>query len=108
MGSSSLFAQGFKPPSPGKAVVYFCRVTIYCATYSFEYFNNDKYIGMFKAKNYLRYECDPGEQLFWATSENKEFAAADLKEGGTYIVLIDVVTQFHKPNVGFTPISASD
>jgi len=85
-GSSSLFSQGFQPPAEGKSVVYFVRVSGYAGAISFEYFHQDKYIGIFKKKNYIRYECNPGKQLFWASSENKEFVTADLKEGGTYII----------------------
>ena len=108
MGVSSLFAQGFQPPAPGKAVVYFTRVTGMGFAISFEYFHQDKYIGAFKGQNCLRYELDPGEQLLWASSENKEFVTCDLKEGGTYIVLVDVIMGAMKARVGFNPISATD
>jgi hypothetical protein len=107
-GSSSLFSQGFVPPSPGKAVVYFARVTKYGYKVGFEYFDNDKYIGAFKDKNYMRYECDPGQQLLWASSENKEFITCDLKAGGTYIVIVDMIMGAWKGRVGFTPITADD
>jgi hypothetical protein len=107
-GFSSLLAQGFQPPSPGKAVVYFVRVTSYGFAVSFEYFHQDKYIGIFKGKNYMRYECDPGEQLLWASSENKEFVTCDLKEGGSYVILVDVIMGGMKAHVGFNPITASD
>jgi hypothetical protein len=107
IGCSSLFAQGFKPPSPGKAVVYFCRYTSYGFTTSFEYFHNDKYFGIAKGKNVVRYECDPGQQLFWLSTENKEFVTADLKEGGTYIVIINVLPGGMKGHVGCQPIDAS-
>jgi len=99
-----VMSQGFQPPSQEKAVVYFVRVTKYGKAVSFEFFHNDKYIGAFKGKNYMRYECDAGEQLFWASSENREFLAADLKEGGTYIVIVDVIMGFWKGHVGLTPI----
>jgi hypothetical protein len=101
-------AQGFKPPAEGKAVVYFTRVTDYGLAISFEFFHNDKYIGIFKGKNYMRYELDPGEQLLWASSENKEFVTADLKAGGTYIIIVDVIMGAWKARVGFTPITADD
>ncbi|MBC8320716.1 MAG: hypothetical protein H8E34_08340 [Bacteroidetes bacterium] len=104
----SLFAQGFQPPTEGKAVVYFVRVTHYGLAISFEYFHQDKYIGVFKGQNYFRYECDPGEQLFWASTENKEFVTADLKAGGTYIVIVDVIMGAWKARVGLTPISVND
>jgi len=101
-------AQGFKPPSEGKAVVYFTRVTDYGMAVSFEFFHNDKYIGIFKGKNYMRYELEPGEQLLWASSENKEFVTAELKAGGTYIIIVDVIMGAWKARVGFNPITADD
>jgi len=108
LGQSFLFAQGFQPPAEGKAVIYFVRVSGYGGGASFEFFHQDKYIGVFKKKNYMRYECDPGEQLLWASSENKEFITTNLKEGETYIVIVDVIMGFWKAHVGLTPISVSD
>ena len=107
-GIKTLNAQGFKPPSTGKSVVYIVRVTDNGITTSFEYFHQDKYIGIFKGKNYMRYECNPGKNLFWASSENKEFITADLKEGGTYILIVDVYTGAIKYRVGLIPITEKD
>lgn len=107
-GTSQLFAQGFTAPADGKAAVYFVRVSGWGGNYSFEYFHQDKYIGVFKKKNYMRYECEPGEQLLWASSENKEFITADLKAGESYIVIVDIIMGGWKPRVGFTPITAED
>lgn len=107
-GFMSLHAQGFQPPEPGKAVVYFTRVSSYGGSTSFEYFHNDQYIGIFKGKNYMRYELDAGEQLLWISSENKEFVTCDLKEGGSYIIIIDVIMGFWKAHVGASPITVED
>jgi len=101
----SLFAQGFQPPAEGKAVVYFTRVSSYGYAVSFEYFHNDEYIGVFKGKNYMRYECEPGKHLFWASSENKEFIEADLAAGGTYIVMVNIEMGAWKARVGLSPIT---
>lgn len=108
VSSSTIFAKGFQPPSPGKAVVYIARVTKWGKAVSFEYFHQDKYIGVFKGSNYIRYECDPGKNLFWASSENKEFITADLVEGGTYIVIVDIIMGAWKARVGLSPITAND
>ncbi len=108
VSASAVFAKGFQPPSEGKAVIYFVRVTGWGGAISFEYFHGDKYIGVFKGKNYMRYECDPGEQLLWASSENKEFLTADLKAGGTYVVIVDVIMGGWKAHVGLKPITADD
>lgn len=34
----------------------------------------------------MRYECAPGEHLFWAYSENKDFITAELEAGKIYFV----------------------
>ncbi|MCX6243460.1 MAG: hypothetical protein NTU98_02040 [Bacteroidetes bacterium] len=108
VGHQETWSQGFKPPSPGNAVIYFARPTSYGYAVAFQYFDNNKFIGEYKGKKYFRYECSPGHHLFWAKSENDEFLEADLKEGETYIVKIDVIIGTWKAHVGFTPISYSD
>jgi len=108
LGSTTISAQGFQPPADGKAVVYFVRTTSVGGAISFEHFHGDKYIGAFKGKNYMRYECNPGEQLFWASSENKEFITADLVAGETYIVHVNILMGGWKAQVGLTPISIND
>lgn len=107
-GMHLLNAQGFVVPAEGKAVVYFVRVSDYGYAASFEFFHGDKFIGTFKGKNYMRYELDPGKQLLWASSENKEFITADLEAGSSYIVIVDVIMGFWKAHVGLSPISSND
>lgn len=103
---SNLSAQGFQPPAEGKAVVYFTHVK---KTNGREYFHQDKYIGLLvKGKNYMRYECEPGKNLFWASAENKEFVTADLMEGGIYIVIGENKMGMWSPGVRLTPISEKD
>ncbi len=106
--STGVEGQGFQPPANGKAVVYFVRVSSWGAGTSFEFFDGNRFIGAFKGKNYMRYECDPGEHLFWASSENKEFMTAELKAGSTYIVIVDVITGMWKNHVGLHPITVKD
>ncbi len=101
----NLFAQGFQPPTEGKAVVYFTRVTLYGKPVEFEFFHQDKYIGVFKGDQYMRYECEPGTQLFWASSENKEFLTAELEADKVYIVMVDVIMGVMKAHVGLTPVT---
>jgi hypothetical protein len=107
MTGTVLYGQGFTPPAEGKAVVYFVRVTNYGFAVAFEYFDGDKFIGDFKGKKYMRYECDAGQHLLWASSENKEFITADLKAGGSYIVIMDVIMGAWKARVGATPITST-
>jgi hypothetical protein len=108
LGVNVTNGKGFTPPSPGKAVVYFARVTNYGKGVSYEFFDQDKYIGTFKKKNYMRYECNPGKNLLWASAENKEFVTADLQEGGTYILIVNVVMGWGSARVGMNPITSAD
>lgn len=102
----SLLAQGFQPPAKGKAVIYFVN---FKKKDSFEYFHQDKYIGIIKkGGNYLRIECEPGEHLFWASAENKEFVTATLLEGGSYIVVCAAKMGMWSKRVKLTPIVEDD
>ena len=75
-----------RPPSPGRSVVYFARVSDLGFAINFSYFDSASFIGITSGKNYIRYECDPGWHLFWARSENKTYVEADLEEGKIYFI----------------------
>jgi len=98
------FSQGFTPPAEGKAAIYFVRVSDYGALVSFEYFHNKEFIGIFKGKNYMRFEYPAGEHLFWASSEDKEFVKCDLKAGESYMVLVNIEMGAWKARVGLEPL----
>ena len=104
LASINLLSQGFTSPADGNAAVYFVRVSNYGGAVSFEYFHNKKFIGVFKGKNYMRYECPAGENLLWASSEDKEFLKCDLKAGETYIVLVNIEMGPFKARIGLERI----
>jgi hypothetical protein len=104
----NLFAQGFTSPADSNAVVYFVRVSSYGGLASFEYFHDKKFIGIFKGKNYMRYECPAGEQFLWASSEDKEFLKCNFKAGETYIVLVNIEMGAWKARIGLEPITADN
>lgn len=106
LGINLAYSQGFTPPARGKAVVYFVPESKKGIA-SFEYFHNDKYIGVFKKKNYMRYECNPGQNLFWISTENKEFITADLQEGETYIVIVCMEFGWARVRVSAYPLSSN-
>ncbi len=106
--SSPLFSQGFTPPADSNAVVYFVRVSGYGGSTSFEYFHNDKFIGVFKGKNYMRYECPEGENLLWASSEDKEFLNCDFEAGKTYLVLVNIQMGAWKARIGLEPLTVEN
>jgi hypothetical protein len=79
--------QGFIPPAKGNSVVYFARVHPYQSSVPFTFFDGDTFITDFLGHNYFRYECKPGEHLFWASSDNTDFIPAELMANETYVVL---------------------
>ena len=106
--SSPLFSQGFTPPADSNAVVYFVRVSGYGGSTSFEYFHNEKFIGIFKGKNYMRYECPEGENLLWASSEDKEFLNCNFEAGKTYLVLVNIQMGAWKARIGLEPLTVEN
>lgn len=100
-----VFSQGFTPPADSNAVVYFVRVSGYGGSTSFEYFHNYDFIGVFKKKNYIRYECPAGEQVLWASSEDKEFLNCNFKAGETYMVLVNIQMGAWKARIGLEPLT---
>jgi hypothetical protein len=96
------YGQGFQPPNEGKAVVYFVSATK--KLIPFELFYNQQFIGEVEKMNYMRFECDPGQQLFWASSENKDFLNATMEAGKSYIVMVEMVSGFWRLNPRLCPI----
>ena len=79
-------AQELKKPSEGMAMVYFTRSEAMGFLINFKYFDGEKYLGKFNYGKYLAYECDPGQHLFWAKSENSDFVEAELEPNKIYIL----------------------
>ncbi len=80
-----LQAQSFEQPSEGKSLVYFVRSSGTGALVNFKYFDGETFLGKNNGVHYFKYECEPGEHLFWIASENRDFLKADLKPNATYV-----------------------
>lgn len=91
-----------------KATVYFTRASGLGTLINFTFFDGEKAIGRFNGGKYMKYECEPGEHLFWARSENKSFVEAELLAGETYI--IDVIPQMGaiKASVVLVPVDKNN
>ena len=100
--------QSIEPAPSEKAVVYFVRSSMFGFAINFTYFDSTKVIGRFNGHKFLRYECDPGEHLFWARSENRDYVKADLEAGKIYV--IDVIPQMGAvtARVRLVPINSSN
>lgn len=100
--STTIATNGLVAPSKGKSAVYFVidgkgggKVPKY------ETFANDQYIGYLKQGKYIRYESEPGQQLFWMSSENKEFLTAELLPDKIYIVRVAFTLGWVRAHPGF-------
>lgn len=94
--------------SSGKSTVYFTRANSLGALINFTYFDGDKAIGKFKGMGYFIYECEPGEHLFWARSENKSFVEAILEPGKTYLIDVQPRMGGLKASVKLVPVDKND
>lgn len=92
-----LTSQTFEPAPPDKAVVYFVRTVKggFGSLANTFMFDSEEAIGMLSYRNFIRYECDPGEHLFWAIRSNistitftyyKSYITANLDPGRIYLM----------------------
>ncbi|MGF1554865.1 hypothetical protein [Paucihalobacter sp.] len=78
-------AQVLKKPSEGKALVYIMRSNTGDGL-NFRVYDKEIFLGALPPRAYFTYECDPGEHLFWAASENRDYVEATLEAGKTYVI----------------------
>lgn len=91
--SVSLFAQNdlksgiqsFQKPNEGKSLVYIIKSGA-GALVNFRAFLDNKFLGVLSSDNYIIVECDPGNHLFWATSENRDYIEANLLPNKVYVL----------------------
>lgn len=95
-------------PEEGKAVIYFLRTSGLGAAMNFRFFDQNKYIGKFSGVNYMRYECEPGEHVFWAKAENIDVLMANLEADKIYLVESNAVMGGFSAGVKFKSVDYSD
>jgi len=76
----------FQTPKEGKVMVYFTRVDFGAFALNFRIYDKDKFLGPLSYGDYLLYECDPGEHLFWVASENRDFLEATFDANKVYVI----------------------
>lgn len=100
--------QNLATPPEGKSLVYFVRSSGTGALVNFKYFDGEKYLGKFSGINYFIYECDPGEHVFWVTSENRAFMEADLLPVKVYFIEARPTVGAFKAAVKLVPLADDD
>lgn len=106
--STFLFSQSIEPAPTDKAVVYFTRASSLGGLINFTYFDGENAIGRFNGPKYMRYECEPGEHLFWARSENKAYVEADLEAGNIYIIDVIPIMGAIKSSLRLVPVDKAN
>ena len=100
------------PPAKGKAVVYFARTvagySLTAMASNFNFFDKEQFIGKFSGTGYVRYECEPGEHVFWARAENSDFMTAELEADKIYLVLAETNVALATVRVELRPIDPNN
>ncbi len=105
---NAIAQQKITPPSEGKAVIYFLRTKSLGAMMNFRFFDKDNFIGKIHGKNYIRYECNSGEGMFWVKSENIDFIETNLDANKIYLVEVNAVMGAFSAGVKFRLVDYSD
>lgn len=87
------FGQNVDTTENEMAVVYFFEMSGAKGVFgaSVAIYDGQEPIGVVSVGHYIRYECPPGEHLFYSLSdENKFFVEANLLAGKVYIIEIDI------------------
>lgn len=112
--SSGIFAQeveqlpsqeGLPKPKEGKCLVYLTRRGASAFLLKISIYDGDLYLGKLSANKFFAYECDPGEHAFIAKSENTYYVDANLEEGRTYVLDVQIKPGVLYARVGISPLS---
>ncbi len=95
---SNLYSQDSINPLVQKATVYIVRNRT-SGLHTFDFYNNNKYIGKSSGSSHLMYQCEAGKQVFWAVADNKYFLEVNLEPNETYIIEVLKESGFIKGNV---------
>ena len=101
----SSFSQTLKKPSEGKAMVYIMRSNDLGGGLNFRVYDKDVFLGALPSRAYFTYECNPGEHLFWAASENRDYVEANLEADKTYVIDLRAKLGMFIAAVGVEPYS---
>jgi hypothetical protein len=77
--------QPFQKPNEGKSLVYIIKSGA-GALVNFRAYLDNKFVGVISSDNYVLVECDPGNHLFWAVSENRDYIEANLLPNKVYVL----------------------
>lgn len=77
--------QSIDKPAEGKSLVYILKTGAGMLV-NFRIYDKDIFLGSLSSGKYLVYECDPGQHLFWAGAENRDYVEANLEPNAVYVI----------------------
>lgn len=83
--SQKIINQPVVKPSEGKSIVYITR-SGGAMLMNFRVYDKDLFIESLEYGSYFVYECEPGQHLFWAASENRDFVEANFEANKVYVI----------------------
>ncbi|MFB9121493.1 hypothetical protein ACFFUE_09890 [Bergeyella porcorum] len=105
--SQKVVKQEIKKPSEGKSLVYISK-TGAGPLVNFRIYDKDKFLGVLTGMKYIVYECEPGEHLFWATSENRDYVEANLEPNKTYVLVAEGQMGMFVAGVNLKPLNPNE
>lgn len=95
-------------PSEGNSLIYFSRVGSGAFMVNFRLYDGDKFLGPIASGEYFVYETQPGNHIFWATSENRSFVDANLEPNKIYFIQMNAEMGAFVAGVGLQPYKPTD
>lgn len=99
-------------PNTDQALIIFMRPSTYGYAISSSIFDvtteENKFIGVFKAKAKVCYDVAPGEYTFMVVGESADFMKATVEAGKTYYVLVTPRMGVWKARFSFKPLRQAD
>lgn len=83
--AQKITTQAIDKPSEGKSLVYILKTGAGLLV-NFRIYDKDLFLGPISSGKYLVYECEPGEHLFWAGAENRDYVEANLEPNSVYVI----------------------
>ena len=105
--SQKVTTQAIDKPREGKVLVYILR-TGAGPLLNFRIYDKDKFLGALSGFKYLVYECEPGQHIFWATSENRDFVEANLEPNSVYVLNAEGQMGAFIAQVSFSPLNPNE
>lgn len=101
-------AQDSIPNLTKKSTIYIIRNDLRSLLFTYDFYNNNNYIGGLNGRNYLKVECDNGNQLFWASADNNDFLEVSVNSEETYIIEVKSKIGFLKGGVKLNLVDKND